>query len=55
MYCVKCRKRSPTKDERLVKTANGRAQLKGICTVCGCKKCQFVKATTGAGIKRSHK
>ena len=42
MYCVKCRKKTPTKNVTEHKTKKGVKQLKGICEVCGSKKSSFL-------------
>ena len=43
MFCVKCKSKTPTKDIKQALTKNKRKMLKGICTACGTKKCQFIK------------
>ena len=35
MYCVKCKKRTETTNERMTKTKNNRHQKRGTCVVCG--------------------
>jgi hypothetical protein len=42
VYCVKCRKKTPTKNVTEHKTKKGVKQLKGICEVCGSKKSSFL-------------
>ena len=50
MYCLKCKKKTETIDINQVTTKNGRRMLKGVCSVCGSKKSQFVAhGTTGKG------
>jgi len=34
-YCVKCKKKTEMKDAQKVTFKNGKAALKGQCTVCG--------------------
>lgn len=46
MYCVKCKKHTDTVNVEQVITKNNRCMKKGICTVCGSTKTQFV----GAGL-----
>ena len=45
MYCVKCKKRTETTNERLATSKNGKRMKQGTCVVCGKTKTQFVKAT----------
>ena len=42
-YCVSCRKSPENKDSKVIKTKNGRLQLKSQCSVCENKKSRFVK------------
>lgn len=42
IYCVKCRKKTPTEDITEKKSARGTPMIQGICTVCGTKKTQFI-------------
>ena len=48
MYCVKCKKHTETINLQTFTSKNGRFMLKGVCTVCGKTKTQFVK--TGSGL-----
>ena len=50
MYCVKCRKRTETSNERLATSKNGKRMKQGTCAVCGKTKMQFVKATEGGSL-----
>ena len=50
MYCVKCKKRNETTNERTTKTKNNRHQKRGTCVVCGTTKTQFIKAPTGGSL-----
>ena len=50
MYCVKCKKRTKTTNERTTKTKNNRHQKRGTCVVCGTTKTQFIKASTGGSL-----
>jgi len=43
MYCVKCRKQTETKDMQNSVSKNERPMIRGVCTVCGTTKTQFVK------------
>jgi hypothetical protein len=50
MYCLKCKEKTETIDIIQVTTKNNRRMLKGICSVCGSKKSQFVAHdATGGG------
>src|SRR6218665_4089279 len=42
-YCVKCKRETETRDLLNVKSKNNRPMLRGICTMCGTTKTQFVK------------
>ena len=44
-YCVNCRKNTKNKDAKVIKTKNGRLQMRSQCSTCGNKKSQFVKNT----------
>ena len=41
MYCVKCKKKTGTKDVVKAKSKNNRNRLKGKCAICGTKKNMF--------------
>ena len=47
MYCVKCKKHTETTDVQLFTARNSRLMQRGICSVCGKRKTQFVKAGSG--------
>ena len=47
MYCVKCKKKTNTTNEKLVTTSNNRQMKRGNCSVCGTTKTQFVKSSKG--------
>ena len=42
MYCLRCKRKTQTKNQREEKTKNGRTILKGTCAVCNTKKNMFV-------------
>jgi len=44
IYCLKCKKKTDTKDEHKTVSKNGRSMIKGTCAVCGSKKSEFVKS-----------
>ena len=50
MYCVKCKKKTETTNEKLVTTSNNRTMKRGKCSVCGTTKTQFVKSSKGGSI-----
>jgi len=49
MYCVKCKQKTESTNITAVISKNNRKMLKSICSICGSKKSQFVKQTTGGG------
>ena len=50
MYCVKCKERTETTNERITTTKNNRYMKRGMCVVCGKTKTQFIKAPTGGSL-----
>lgn len=42
-YCVKCKTNRKMKKAKESFSSNGRHMVKGICPICGCKMCCFVK------------
>ena len=50
MYCVKCKQKTESTNITEVISKNNRKMLKSICSICGSKKSQFVKQTSGGGI-----
>jgi hypothetical protein len=50
MYCLRCKRSTPTSNEKTVTQKNGRPAEKGICTVCGAKKCQILPLRRDAGL-----
>ena len=50
MYCVKCKKKTETTNEKLVTTSNNRTMKRGSCAQCGTTKTQFVKSSKGGSI-----
>ena len=42
-YFVSCRKSIKNKVAKVVKTKNGRLQMRSQCSICGNKKSRFVK------------
>ena len=50
IYCLVCRKNTKNKDAKIIKTKNGRLQMRSPCTICGNKKSRFVKKQEAKGI-----
>ena len=50
MYCVKCKKRTETTNERITATKNNRHMKRGTCVICGINKTQFIKAPAGGSL-----
>ena len=46
-YCLVCRRNTDNIKSKVVKTKNGRLQLKYQCSICGNKKNRFVKEQEG--------
>ena len=42
-YCLVCRKDTDNVNSKVIKTKNGRLQLKSECSICENKKSRFVK------------
>ena len=52
-YCVSCRKNTENKDAEVIKTKNGRLQMRSHCSICGNKKSRFIKEQEAKGILSS--
>ena len=52
-YCLVCRKNTENKDAEVIKTKNGRLQMRSYCSICGNKKTRFVKKQEAKGILSS--
>ena len=50
MYCVRCKKKTNTTNEKTVITSNNRTMKRGKCSVCGTTKTQFVKSSKGGSL-----
>ena len=50
MYCVKCKKRTDTTNERITMTKNNKHMKRGTCVVCGTTKTQLTKAPAGGSL-----
>ena len=42
-HCLKCRKNTESKNQKVVKTKNGRIMLLSKCSVCNSKNSKFLK------------
>ena len=52
-YCVSCKKNTENKNVKIVRTKNGRLQMRSLCSVCGNKKSKFVKEQEAKGVLSS--
>ena len=53
MSCLKCKKKTKSKNTSYVKSKNNRVRQKGTCSVCGSKKRKFIsKHKRGADIQK---
>ena len=43
LYCLKCRKKTESKNSKVVRKNNGRMVLSLKCTVCNSKNLNFIK------------
>jgi hypothetical protein len=43
-YCVRCKRKTPDVNPRVVTTKNGKKLMKSTCGVCGAKKSSFMKS-----------
>ena len=41
-YCMKCKRKTPNKDEHIVTTKNNRKAIKCKCNICGTTKYKFI-------------
>ena len=49
IYCVKCKRKTPTSNLIESHTKNNKSILKGICEICGTKKNQFTSKSKSGG------
>ena len=49
MYCVKCRRKTASKNVSVRQAKNGRVYQTGTCAVCGKRKSMFVSRSGGIG------
>ena len=52
-YCLKCRKKTESKNPKAAKTKNGRIMLLSKCTVSDSKKSKFIKEQEASGLLSS--
>ena len=52
-YCLVCRKNTENKDAKVIKTKNGKLQMRFHCSIWGNKKSGFVKKQEVKGILSS--
>ena len=50
MYCVKCKKRTDTTNEKITTAKNNRHMKRGTCAICGTSKTQFIKTPKGGSL-----
>lgn len=50
MYCVKCKTKTQTINERVVPTKNNKYRKTGDCYKCNTKKSQFISKKEGEGL-----
>ena len=43
LYSLKCRKNTESKNEKVIRTENGRIMLLSKCALCDSKKSEFIK------------
>ena len=53
MYCVKCRRKTPSRNVTVRRAKNGRMYQTGTCTVCGKGKSMFVSEDGRTGGRKS--
>ena len=49
-YCLKCKRKTESKDAKMIKTKNGKLALSSKCVACGSKKSRFVKEQEAEGL-----
>ena len=42
-YCVKCKRKTETKNEKIITTKNNHSAQTGTCSICGSKNYMFIK------------
>ena len=49
-YCLKCRKNTQSKNQKVARTKNGRTTLLSKCAVFDSKKSKFIKEQEASGL-----
>ena len=49
IYCVKCKKKTPTAEIKEIISKNNRQMIQGVCEICGKNKSSFKVASTAQG------
>ena len=52
-YSLKCRKNTESKNQKVVRTKNGKIMLLSKCVVCDIKKSTFIKEQEASGLLSS--
>ena len=52
-YCVSCKRYTRNINATVIKTKNGRSQMKSNCSECGKKNSRYVSQKEGSGILSS--
>ena len=52
-YCLKCRKNTESKIQKVAKTKNGRLMILSNCVRCNSKKSKFLKQQEASGLLSS--
>ena len=50
IYCLKCKKHTENKNEKIAQTRNNKFVLSANCIVCGSKKSRFIKKQEASGL-----
>ena len=50
IYCLKCKKHTGNKNEKIAQTKNNKFMLSADCNVCGSKKNRFIKKQEASGL-----
>ena len=53
LYCLKCRKNTDSKNQKVARSKNGRIMLLSKCAVFDSKKSKFIKQTEATGLLSS--
>ena len=53
IYCLKCKKHTGNKNEKVLRTKNNRLMMTAQCTVCGSRKNRFIGQQEASGLLSS--